>query len=88
LSASNLTGKTWLIENLNFVDNSGDSISLTDGGNLTVSNCTFDGANLFLSGHRAIQASGLNQLTVENSTFQNGWYVSLQGIYASLNVKN
>jgi len=88
LSASGLTGKTWSIENLKFVDDGGDSISLTDGGNLTVSNCTFDGANLFLSRHRAIQASGSNQLTVENSTFQNGWYVSLQGKYTSLIVKN
>lgn len=87
LSASSLTDKTWRIENLNFVDNGGDSISLNNGGNLTVSNCTFDGSGLFMNGHRAIQASG-SQLTVENSTFQNGWYVSLQGNFTSLNVSN
>ena len=92
MSASGLTGKTWRIENLNFVDDGdGDSIKLTNGGTLTVSNCTFDGADLFLSGHRAIQAEPAgpnNQLTVENSTFQNGWYVSVGGHYTSLNVKD
>jgi len=86
LSASGLTGKTWSIENLKFISGGQDSISLTNGGNLTVSNCIFDGFSE--NDDRAIQARGSNQLTVENSIFQNGWYVSLQGDFTSLNVSN
>ncbi len=104
LSASGLSGKTWRIENLKFianlgliVDNSGDAISLKNsGGNLTVENCIFDGNNLFIVANpptreygRAIQASGSgNNLTVNDSIFQNGWYVSLQGLFVQLNVND
>jgi len=93
VNLSSYTGaKNWRIENLKFTAASGDGLSLTSVGNLLVENSIFNGAipsGSFLSGFVGIQATGTgNSLTVKNSTFIDGWYVSLQGYYAALDVRN
>jgi len=93
----NTSGKV-NIKNMNFqvpvpvanpVGNSADSININKVGELYVDNCNFNGSELFLNGGRGIISNDSQSIvTVENSTFIDGYYIAIQGKYNELNIKD
>ena len=82
-----------LIEGIAFVtktDVSHDNIVLKGVEGITIKNCSFDGADKFMAGGaRAIQMnSPVNNVLIENSTFTDGYYVTIQGNVNGLTVKD
>jgi len=82
------------IENINFsVGSTGNGIDLknVDQG-VTITNCTFDGNNLFMSGKNGVNIfsgpNGNNHITIDDCTFQNGLYVGVNGYANYLTVKD
>jgi hypothetical protein len=83
-----------VIENLDFVSPDGagtlDSIALNSVDGVTIRGCNFDGQERFIGTlqHRAIQMSSAENITVDNSNFEDGYYVTIQGYVNTLIVKN
>ena len=79
-----------LIDRINFLAvDSADNIVLQGVNGVTIVNCSFDGAGGFMSGGRAVQMSPkCSNVTIDNCTFQNGYYVTIQGIVDNLTVRN
>jgi len=79
-----------LIDRINFLAvDSADNIVLQGVNGVTIVNCSFDGAGGFMSGGRAVQMSPkCSNVTIDNCTFQNGYYVTIQGNVDDLTVRN
>ena len=86
----------WRIENINFQAAAATSalLSLKNLNNVSVSNCTFDGAGRFMASPSVIGVNlvsgpnGNDNVTIEGSTFQNGLYVSIGGTVDHLTVRD
>lgn len=91
---SSYTGsESTLLEGIRFEtlsDTAHDNIVLKGVDGITIKGCEFDGANKFMNnGARAVQMySPTNNVTIEGSTFENGYYVTIQGSVTALTVKN
>lgn len=81
-----------LISSINFkvAGDNDDSIVLKNVNNITIESCEFDGDGWFMAGgNRAIQMTGSNNsISVDNCTFKDGYYVTVQGYCDSLTVQN
>jgi len=81
------------IQNINFTLQEGtiDNIFLNKAKNVTIEHCNFDADGRFMTppGVRAIQMnSKCDGITIDNCTFMDGYYVTIQGNVDGLTVKN
>lgn len=81
-------GDTFIsIENINFIEDDGDSIELIRAKNVTIKNCHFDCQGEWRN--RAVQMkSNCENIVIDNCTFKNGYYVTIQGSVDNLTVKD
>jgi hypothetical protein len=82
------------IEDMKFLATNGHSIILNKAKNTSIVNCHFDGDNRFMDTPRinAIEmptgSSYTSGVTIEKCTFENGYYVTIDGYAADLTVKD
>jgi len=87
----NIKTKDVVIEDARFVAGDGHSIIIDEKDNIKIKGCKFDANNRFMNDPHinAIQLnSKCSNITIDNCSFRNGYYVTINGYADNLTVEN